>query len=116
MIRSAPICFADSTPSRPDCAVTHHGDGRAWLDVGGVRREPPGPEHIRGGQQAGNQVVGWHVRCGDQRAVRQRYAKERRLRTRTGTPGARRTSDTRVAMRARVVRRGERPDDELALA
>jgi hypothetical protein len=45
-----------------DRAVTDHRDSRAWLDVGRVRGKPPGAQHVRRGQQAWNQVVGWDIR------------------------------------------------------
>jgi hypothetical protein len=52
-----------------DCAVTDHRDGLAGLHVGGDGAEPAGAEHVRGGQQAGKQIIGGHLGSGDQGAV-----------------------------------------------
>jgi len=52
-----------------DRAVTDHGDGLAWAGLGGDRTEPAGAQHVRGGQQARDQVVGGQFGGGDQGPV-----------------------------------------------
>ena len=57
---------------QPDGAVADHRDGLARAGLGGHRGEPAGAEHVGGGQQARDQVVGRDLRGGDQGAVGQR--------------------------------------------
>jgi hypothetical protein len=63
-----------------DRAVTDHGDRLAGSDLRRDRTEPAGAEHIRGGQEARDQVHGRHLRAGDQSAVGQRNPHPLRLR------------------------------------
>jgi hypothetical protein len=56
---------------QPDGAVTHHRDGPARTDLGRHGAEPAGAEHVGGGEQARDQVVGRDVRGGDEGAVGQ---------------------------------------------
>ena len=55
-----------------DRAVADHGDGLARAGLGGDGAEPAGAEHVGGGQQARDQVVGRHAGRGDEGAVGQR--------------------------------------------
>src|SRR5207237_5630389 len=97
-----------------DRAVTDHCDRRTWLYVRGIGGEPPGTHDVRERQQARDQIARRNVRRGHECTVRERDAQPRRLRTDdvlfvlTGRLVA------GVAVRTRVVRREERPDNELA--
>jgi hypothetical protein len=106
MMRSAPSCRA----------VPHHRDALAGRHLGRDRREPSGAEHVRGGQQARDQVVRGRFGSGDQGAVGERDAGALRL-------GAERADRLGVhapglvpgaADLAGVVGGEERADDELA--
>jgi hypothetical protein len=57
---------------QPDRAVPHDRDGLVWAGLGGHRSEPARAEHIGGGQQARDQVVGREVGGGDQGAIGER--------------------------------------------
>ena len=72
MIRSAPSCWAASTPQQPDRAVADHGDGLAGAGFGGDGAEPAGAEHVGGGQEVRDQIGGRNLGGGDQGAVGQR--------------------------------------------
>ena len=57
---------------QPDGAVTDDGDRLAGAGLGSDCAEPAGAEHVGGGEQAGQQLVGRDLGGGDQRAVGQR--------------------------------------------
>ena len=113
MIRSAPICFADNTPSRPT-AVTHDDHRGTRLHVGGVRRKPARAHHIGQGEEARDHVGVRNVAGGDQRAFGERHAHTWRLRADDGFETPARRLVAVPAVRAHVVGREERPDHELA--
>src|ERR1700733_5592455 len=97
-------------------AITDDRDRLARPDVGGRRAEPPGAEHVRGGEQAGDQVGAWHGGRSHQGPVGQRHAQVLRLRP-VRADQLRVHAAALVAGQAdlaRVVRREERADDELA--
>ena len=108
--------FGGEHPEQADGAVADDGDGLAWADLGGDGAEPAGAQHVGGGEEAGEEVVGWDVGGGDERAVGEWDASELGL----GADGAH-----QLAVEARAVVAGaadlagvvggeERPDDELA--
>jgi hypothetical protein len=61
-------------------AVADNGDRRALLHAGGIGGVPAGAEHVRYGKIACDQVIVGQLGRGDQRAVRERNPRERRLR------------------------------------
>ena len=67
---------------QPDRAVADDRDGLARAGLGGDGAEPAGAQHVGGGEQARDQVVGRDVRGGDEGAVGERDAQ----RTRPGAP------------------------------
>jgi len=52
-----------------DGPIPDDGDGLARSDLGGLRGEPAGTEHVGSCQKAGDQVWVGHGRCGDEGAV-----------------------------------------------
>src|SRR4029453_9434376 len=75
MMRSAPSWLAASTARRPTRPSPPPRDGPAGAGLGRHGPEPAGAEHIGGGQQARDQVVGRELGGGDQGAVGQRDAR-----------------------------------------
>jgi hypothetical protein len=71
MIRSAPRCLAASTPWSPR-RRRHDDDGLPRPHLGGDGPEPPGAEHVRGGEEAGDEVGVGHLGGGDEGAVGER--------------------------------------------
>ena len=61
-----------------DRAVADDGDGLAGPHLGGDGAEPAGAQHVGGGEQARDQVVGRDVRGGDEGAVGERDAQRTR--------------------------------------
>ena len=59
-----------------DRAVADDGDGLARAGLGGDGAEPAGAQHVGGGQQARDQVVGGQLGGGDQGAVGERDAQQ----------------------------------------
>src|SRR5215216_7056674 len=45
-----------------DCTVTNHGNDLARAGFGSYGTEPASAKHIRGGEEARDQVVGGHIR------------------------------------------------------
>jgi hypothetical protein len=115
MIRSAPSCFADRTPSRPT-APSHNRDGRAGPDTGGDGGEPARAQNIGGGQEASQQPVVGHLRGGDQGAVGERDTQRFDLRAARANVLAVLAGGLVAgpAVRASVVGGEEAADDELA--
>jgi hypothetical protein len=97
-----------------DGAVTDNDHRRAWLHVGGVGREPPRAHHVGKGQEARDHVGIWDVVSRDECAVREGHAHVRRLRANNRFEALAGRLIPVSAVRARVVRREERPDHELA--
>jgi hypothetical protein len=98
-----------------DGAVTDDHDGLAGAGLGGDGAEPAGAEHVGGGEQARDQVVGGHPGGGDERAVGQRDPRVLGLRASRGrglTVDAGRLV-TGTADRAGVVGSEEAADNEL---
>ena len=119
MIRSAPSCSAASTAQQADRAVADDGDGLARAGFGGDGTEPAGAEHVGGGQEVGDQIVGRHLRGGDQGAVGKRDAHPLGLGAACGAEDLTVDAGGLVAGPADlagVVGGEERPDDELARA
>jgi hypothetical protein len=56
-------------PEQADGTVTDHGDRLARAGFGGDGGEPAGAEHVRRGEEAGDQIGGGHLGCGDEGAV-----------------------------------------------
>ena len=116
MMRSAPICFAESTPSRPTAPSPTTATVAPGLHVGRVGREPAGAQHVGSRQQARDQIGGRDARA-SRPACRRRAA-------RAGTaPARRRTScacmhtrsDTRPCRCGQVLSDAKNePIDELA--
>ena len=113
MIRSAPICLAESTPSRPTAPSPTTATVDARLHVGRVGGEPAGAQHVGERQQARDQVVRGNIRRGHQRAVRERDAQQRRLRAADELAVLARRLVAGLAVGAGVVGGEERADDEL---
>ncbi len=117
MIRSAPSCSGGQYPEQPDRAVADDGDGLAGPGFGGDGGEPAGAEHVGGGEEVWDQVVGGHLRGGDEGAVGQRHAHPLGL---CGAGGAERLLVRAgrlvagAADLAGVVGGEKRPDHELA--
>ena len=113
MIRSAPICFAESTPSRPTAPSPTTATVAPGFTLAASAANQPVPSTSDVVEQARDQVVRRDARRRHQRPVRQRHAQHRRLR-----PGHELAMHARrlvavLAVRAGVVGRGERADDEL---
>src|SRR2546427_5680743 len=81
MIRRPPrsTLFPYTTLFRTHRAVADNGDSLAGPDVRSVGGEPPGAQHVRGSEEARDQVFGRNLRCRDQRAVGERDAQQGRL-------------------------------------
>lgn len=72
--------------------------------IGGV---PAGAKHVGCGEQARDQIVGRHVRRGDQRAVSERHPRIGRLRMAHELASLARRLEAETAMRAGVVGEAE---------
>ena len=101
---------------QPHGAVAHDGDGLARARLGSDGGEPAGTEHVRGRQEARDEVVGGHTGGRDEGAVRQRNAQPLGLAAGRGAglPLDARGLVAAPADLAGVVGGEERADDELA--
>src|SRR5207302_2732841 len=99
----------------PHGSVADNGDRLARRDLGSGCSEPAGAEDVGGGEEAGDEVVGWDLRGGNEGAVGERDPGELRL----CANGAHQFAVEAGALvagaadLARVVGSEERPDDEL---
>src|SRR4051812_27068529 len=100
---------------QPDGAVADDGDGLAGTRFRGDSAEPAGAEHVRGGEQAWDEVVIGHPGSGDESPVGERNAGVLSLRARGRAELADRAAalEAGLAYLAGVVRGHERADDEL---
>ena len=108
--------FGGEHAEQSDRAIADHGDRLARPGVGGGGGEPAGPQHVGGGEQTRDQIVGGDVGGGDEGAIGERYSHSLGLRA-AGRGGlAVKTGGliTGPADFASVVGREERTDDELA--
>ena len=106
--------FRRQHAEQADRAITHDDDRRAWLHVRRIGREPPSAEYVRHRQKTRHSTRGGKLLRRDQRAIRQRHAEERRLRSNDPLPVGARRLIARLTVRTRVVGRGKRSDHELA--
>jgi len=86
----------------------------AFLDTRRIGGIPARAEHVRGCQQARDQVVGRDLVGRHQRAVRERHPRQRRLRALHEFTLLAGRLETEPAVRARIVGQAEGADDELA--
>jgi hypothetical protein len=99
-----------------DGTVPDHRDGLAGSGLGGDGAEPSGAEHVRGGEQTGDQVGWWCAGGGDEGAVGERHAHPFGLGAAGGGgfPVDASALVPALADLAGVVRGEERADDEVA--
>jgi len=72
-----PLCaklLGGQDSEQTDRPVAYDSDGLAWSGLCGHRAEPAGAQHIRGGEEAWDEVMGRKVRGGNQGAVGERDA------------------------------------------
>ena len=74
MIRSAPICFAESTPSSPTAPSPTTTTVAPGFTLAASAANQPVPITSDSAQQARDHVGVRHVAGGDERAVRERHA------------------------------------------
>ena len=100
-------------PEQADRAVADHDHRRTGLDLGGIGGKPASAEHVGSGQQARDELLRRQLSRRDKRPIGERDAQQRRLRTADQLAVLARRLIAGLAVRACVVGREERSDDEL---
>src|SRR3954464_746183 len=102
MMRSAPICFAESTPRSPTAPSPTTTTVAPGFHVRCIGGKPAGAHHVRQGEHAGDVVGIGYVASRDECAVGERHAQSWRLCAADRRPALAGGLIPMPAMRARV--------------